>query len=580
MNLYSSVYSRAAGLTLLLLAISFLGAYAQQTAEKAPNGMGYLLHLPSDYGKSEEAYPVLIFLHGLDEKGNGSPAELKKLKSHGPPAWIDKGHDMTFTVAGQKHSFIVVSPQLPKDASGWYMNQIDDLIDHITDSLHVDLGRIYLTGLSLGGNGTWRYGFDSKNDPLRVAAIAPVAGWGNPGKACQIADKKLPVWAFHGANDRVIVESRDRSMVNALRRCDSTLVKYTVYNQTGHDSWTKAYDPTHRYHSPNLYEWLLQHSLPKSSHKTGGKRPETPSPRDGNGYHKVNKETNDELRTSEDDPTKKSLKWRVVSKLPKALNETSGLLVRGPNRIWSHNDSGNSPVLFLIDTLGKIVDMKTITGAFNLDWEDLAEDAEGNVYIGDFGNNLNNRRALQIFKIPNPDLTEGDRIKAEKIEFTYPDQKTYPPDSLEMNFDMEAMIFKDGNLYLFSKNRTAPYSGISKIYKIPSEPGNYEATLIDSLSLGGNMMLESWVSGADISKDGKTVVLLGYDKIFLLNCLQGDDFSGSRLQTIPLNAFSQKEGVAFINGTELFITDEIRFNILGGNLYRVDLAGYIEPCTD
>ncbi|MGB5929633.1 MAG: dienelactone hydrolase family protein [Cyclobacteriaceae bacterium] len=575
MNLFLSVYSRVTGLTLLLLAISFLDAYAQQVAKRAPNGQGYLLHLPSDYAETNQDYPVLIFLHGIDEKGSGSSADLEKLKVNGPPSWIERGHDMQFTVNSRSYSYIVVSPQLSEEASGWYTNQIDKLISHIQETYRVDAGRIYLTGLSMGGNGTWRYGFDKKEEASRVAAIAPIAGWGNPAKVCNIADKKLPVWAFHGANDRVIAESRDRSMVKALKRCDSTLITYTVYENTGHDSWTRAYDPGHKYHSPNLYEWLLAHSLPGRETERNNIPNTLPIENANPDSQKVADKC---TVTGEKKKRPKGIRFRMVSPMPKALHETSGLLVRGPNRIWSHNDSGNQPVLFLTDTLGNVLDMKTVTGAFNLDWEDLAEDDDGNVYIGDFGNNRNNRRALQIFKIPNPDLEEDNRISAEKIEFTYPDQTTYPPDSTRMNFDMEAMIYKDGALYLFSKNRTVPYTGISKIYKIPSEPGTYEASLIDSLSLGGNMMLETWVSAADISKDGRTVALLGYDKIFLLTCLENDDFSGASLETISLEAFSQKEGIGFINETELFISDEIRFGIIGGNLYRVDLSEYIDHC--
>ncbi|MFA0960564.1 alpha/beta hydrolase-fold protein [Roseivirga sp. BDSF3-8] len=558
-----TVYSRVSGAILLLLAISFFSVSAQQVAKRSPGGTGYLLHLPENYSTTEVRYPLLVFLHGIDEKGNGSAADLQKIKAYGPPMWIEKGHNMRFEVEGKEYSYLVVSPQLSEEANGWSMRSIDELITHITSTYRVDETRIYLTGLSMGGNGTWRYGFDDRNSPPKVAAIAPVSGWGNPAKACKIAEGEVAVWAFHGENDRVIPVSRDNSMVKALRACQGrSVVNYTVYENTGHDSWTKAYDPTHSVQAPNVYEWLLQHSLKVSNTEK-------------KGAASLNTE-----KKRPQPPKQASPRLQKVATLPAALKETSGLWVESPNRIWSHNDSGGQPVLYLTDTLGNVVDMKIITNAFNLDWEDLARDDRGNVYIGDFGNNRNNRRALQVFKIPNPSEQESSRIPAEKIEFTYPDQKAFPPDSTRMNYDMEAMVYLKNHLYLFSKNRTVPYSGITKIYKIPTIPGNYEAELIDSLSLGGNMRLETWLGGAAISPDESHIALLGYDKLFLLSCFKPDKFSSATLQKISLGGFSQKEGIDFINDTEIYITDEVSYEVIGGNLYHFDLSSFMYNCEE
>jgi predicted peptidase len=198
----------------------------------------YLLYLPPGYGQSSQRWPLLLFLHGAGERGD----DLEKVKIHGPPKLIEK--------EGKDFSFVIVSPQCPQD--GWWSDEaqiemLDNLLDHIINRHRIDQDRIYVTGLSMGGFGTWSL---AVRYPHRFAAIAPICGGGDPGEAARISH--LPVWIFHGARDNVIALERSQEMADALRSAGGD-VRFTIYPTAGHDSWTETYD------NPRLYEWLLQH---------------------------------------------------------------------------------------------------------------------------------------------------------------------------------------------------------------------------------------------------------------------------------------------------------------------------------
>jgi len=195
----------------------------------------YLLYLPADYDKSDAEWPLILFLHGAGERGD----DLRQLEKHGPPK-IVKQKDMPF---------IIVSPQCPKDS--WWPKENEvliNLLDDIVSRYKVDESRIYLTGLSMGGYGSWSLGCDH---PERFAAIAPICGGGEPFFARKL--KNTPVWAFHGGKDTVVPLKKSEDMVNAIKRAGGD-AKLTVYPEAGHDSWTETYN------NPELYEWFLKHS--------------------------------------------------------------------------------------------------------------------------------------------------------------------------------------------------------------------------------------------------------------------------------------------------------------------------------
>jgi len=193
----------------------------------------YLLHLPESYGRTKKRWPLILFLHGSGERGKN----LELVKTHGIPK-----------IVGQKPEFpfIVVSPQCP-EGQWWSMDTLTTLLDAIERKYRVDKKRIYVTGMSMGGYATWQL---ANENPGRFAAIAPVCGGGNPHLAYKIKD--LPIWVFHGAKDDCVPISESREMVSALRKLKGK-VRFTVYPQTDHDSWTQTYA------NKGLYEWLLSH---------------------------------------------------------------------------------------------------------------------------------------------------------------------------------------------------------------------------------------------------------------------------------------------------------------------------------
>ena len=197
----------------------------------------YLLYLPADYTKQpKKKWPLVLFLHGAGERGDN----LELVKVHGPPKLIEQG---------QQFPFIVVAPQCPADA-WWQPEKLAALLDDVERRYRVDKRRIYVTGISMGGFGTWLLALSY---PRRFAAIAPICGGGH-WWAVQVINH-LPVWVFHGKKDRVIPFERSAEMVAALRKFGGK-VKFTVYPKAEHDSWTVTYE------NPELYRWLLRHRNP------------------------------------------------------------------------------------------------------------------------------------------------------------------------------------------------------------------------------------------------------------------------------------------------------------------------------
>jgi predicted peptidase len=190
----------------------------------------YWIYMPQDYDKQEKV-PLLLFLHGAGERGN----DLNKVKVHGPPKLIE---------AGKNFPFIVVSPQCP-EGRWWATHELVALIDHLESTYKIDPDRIYVTGLSMGGFGTWAL---AERIPNRLAAIAPICGGGNTVTARSFA--KLPTWVFHGAKDTVVPSSLSQDMVDAMKKHGGE-PKLTIYPEAAHDSWTETYN------NPEFYEWLL-----------------------------------------------------------------------------------------------------------------------------------------------------------------------------------------------------------------------------------------------------------------------------------------------------------------------------------
>lgn len=251
-----------------------------------------------------------------------------------------------------------------------------------------------------------------------------------------------------------------------------------------------------------------------------------------------------------------SLSLTALGSLPAVLSESSGLETSVGGGFWLHNDSGNEPELYRIGPDGNLTRTLRIAGAGNVDWEDLARSNNGYLYIGDFGNNANNRSNLVIYRIPDPDGWPSDTIPAEAIHFSYPDQYAFPPPPARQNFDMEAMVHLGGKLYLFSKNRTEPFSGYSSVYRLPDVPGTYVAERVDSFYTGPGPALAYWITGADVSPDGSSLVLTAHDKIWLFQCRNGRSFLDAPVQQLSLGTFFQREAVVFSDPETLVFTSE------------------------
>jgi predicted peptidase len=204
--------------------------------------MKYLLYLPKDY-EQKPSWPLMLFLHGSGERGD----DLNLVKKHGPPKLIG---------AGQQFPFIIVSPQCPQ-GRWWEPVELATLLDEIAEKYKVDQDRIYVTGLSMGGFGTWSL---AAYQPRRFAALVPICGGGEVYWSETLG--RVPVWAFHGAKDPGVPVERSKQMVEALKK-DGGDPKLTIYPDAGHDSWSETYA------NPQLYDWLLQQ-------KRSVKKPEDP----------------------------------------------------------------------------------------------------------------------------------------------------------------------------------------------------------------------------------------------------------------------------------------------------------------
>lgn len=222
---------KIAGVFLLLLALAYV--HAQQSSESYVLETKYLLYLPDGYrNDTSQKWPLLIFLHGSGESGT----DITKVKVHGPPKLAEQG---------KKFPFIIVSPQAPPKA-GWKIEILKSMLDDLKKKYRVDHDRIYLTGLSMGGFGTWNF---ASEYPEEFAAIVPVCGGGNPAEVWKL--RHMAVWCFHGAKDDVVLPSQSQKMVDELKKYNPG-VRFTLYPDANHNSWDTTYS------NDSLYTWLLE----------------------------------------------------------------------------------------------------------------------------------------------------------------------------------------------------------------------------------------------------------------------------------------------------------------------------------
>jgi poly(3-hydroxybutyrate) depolymerase len=255
-------------LTLLVIVLFF---FAVSPVNAQPNSLqtfqttkesviGFLQYLPKDYASNSSKYPVVIFLHGIGERGANSTTYSTLLSSI---ASIDNLGPPKFARNGTQFPFILISPQLKNNYGNWPVSYVQEVIDYVKTYLRVDEKKIHITGLSLGGGGAWTMAQDFAKT---FASVAPVCGaYNSTSKAGVIGNEDVPVWAFHGDADPTVNLSKSVNMVNSINTYSpSPRALMTIYPGIKHNAWDRAYLPDHTYHNPNIYEWMMKYTNSKN----------------------------------------------------------------------------------------------------------------------------------------------------------------------------------------------------------------------------------------------------------------------------------------------------------------------------
>ncbi len=234
---------------------------------------------------------------------------------------------------------------------------------------------------------------------------------------------------------------------------------------------------------------------------------------------------------------------RTVGSVAGVVPESSGLAPAAPaGTYYSFGDSGSPARLFHLDASGRLLGTVDV-GAPNTDWESLSRDPKGNYYLGDCGNNNNDRRDLAIYRL-RPEQPRQVGV----IHFTFPDQTAFPPAKPQRNFDVEASLWHDGKVWLFTKDRGQQRT--STVYTVPDQPGTYTAKLMTRLSIPGE------VTDAALRADGRRLVLLGRGELFIFDGNTWNDLLQAKPRHVALTGAGQTEGATFKDDHTLLLTTE------------------------
>jgi hypothetical protein len=250
-----------------------------------------------------------------------------------------------------------------------------------------------------------------------------------------------------------------------------------------------------------------------------------------------------------------------------AGSETSGIIKSRlyPGIFWVHNDSGDSTRIFPIDSTGAIVKSyrynrrggQFIPDAVNMDWEDMTQDDQGNIIIADIGNNCNCRRDMVLYYVRETDPIQMNNSVFKKVFVQYPDQKEFPASKDNFNFDCEGVFYAHGKVYFLSKNRSNTQT---KLYRLDSA----QTEVMNTLTLIDRFDTQGMVTGADVSKDGKTLAVLTYKGVYIFEAEEKEKWFQGNVRHLPLKMV-QAEGICF-DGDEVVITDEFE-----GRIYRLKM---------
>ncbi|WP_017730391.1 PKD domain-containing protein [Nafulsella turpanensis] len=286
---------------LLLLTCSFGSAFAQGSHEARRLGStsapyGFYEYLPNDFKSSSREFPLLIFLHGAGERGDGQ-SQLDQAVKFGPGREINNGKDFPF---------VVLSPQTD---DYWSVHELDEFIAFATQKYNIDEDQVYLTGLSMGAMGLVDY-LEQHSD--KIAAVVPIAGSGDPSKTCNYSD--VPLWAFHGDRDQVVSINGSKNIVNAYNNCKPApepKAKLTIMKGKAHWGWNDVYDGS----LGDIYGWMLQFSKNGDLDKEEFKPNKAPDVNAGNDQSVTLPVSSVQLKGSASDSDGKvvSYAWRKLS---------------------------------------------------------------------------------------------------------------------------------------------------------------------------------------------------------------------------------------------------------------------------
>lgn len=245
------------------------------------------------------------------------------------------------------------------------------------------------------------------------------------------------------------------------------------------------------------------------------------------------------------------VKIERIARLDEKITESSGLAHASDSTFWTNPDGGPGNVLHLFNLKGGLLQSVKLSVP-NKDWEDLAQDTTGNLYIGDFGNNANTRRNLTIYK-----LNQATMEVADTLYFNFADQTEFPPPYRQRHHDVEAFFYRSDSLYLFTKSRA--FKGLTKLYSLPARSGDY--TLVPQEEL----QVKSPVTAAASAPNQKEYTLLGYGRLYVF---QPEDTAVSLMSKrycLTIGRTGQAEAILYLSPTQLLITNE------NGKLYLVTL---------
>lgn len=258
---------------------------------------------------------------------------------------------------------------------------------------------------------------------------------------------------------------------------------------------------------------------------------------------------------------------KKITSLPKVLNESSGLLIYSDSTFLSINDSGGEAAVYEFSLSGRLISTTTFKNTENYDWEEITIDSLGYIYVGDIGNNLNTRNNLTIFKFHSSEIGK-DSIETERIDFYYPEQLSFPPKPDELHYDAEGFLVWNNEIIVFTKCRTKPFKGQTRLYSIPNIAGRHDATLINTLVMGTRSWRQHSVTG--ICKFNEGLAILTYSSWYEIRQFdpRRNFWTNDNVIKHNLPFFRQREGIAQGLDGEIYISDEKHRFLGGANLYK------------